>query len=154
MSVIPFPRAQRVAIIDAADVGEIEGLICGIAGVMCATGGMVAIAGRDIQLTSIEARIALLSEMYAEGEIVIGYLDARSDETINIVIEKLTLPPQGREGWRADVFIADEDGHAALGALSAPDARTLAHDLLDRVGEGFTRPLDSAGAALLKLARR
>ena len=154
MSVIPFPRAQRVAIANAGDVGEIEALICGIAGMICATGGMVAIAGHDIHATAIETRIALLSEMYAEGEVVIGYLDARSDETINIAIEKLTLPPQGREGWRADVFVADEDGHASLGALSAPDARTLCKDLLDGVSDGFTRPLDSAGAALLKLARR
>lgn len=154
MSVVAFPRPQRLAIADPGDVSAIETAISAVVGTICATGGNVALAGRDLLSTPVSARIALLTEMYDAGEVVFGFFDARCGDTFNVVMERLSLPPQGSVGWRAEIYTARPDGHELLGALSATDATTLGAALVRAAGVGFSEPLESPGKALARIVRR
>ncbi len=150
MSVIVFPGTARAAIDAPAEVSSLEAMICGIAGVVCARGGMVALAGRDLHATSIPARIATLSQMYAQGEVVIGY--GEPGETINIVIEKLRRRGAAQPSWRAEIFAETPEGHALRATLKTQDVDALCDALLRGASGGFD-PLGEAGAAVLNLAR-
>ena len=153
MSVVEFPRPQRRAIADPGDIGAIESAISAVVGTICATGGHVALAGRDLLATPVATRIALLTQMYDAGEVVFGFFDGRSGDTFNVVLEQFSLPPQGSVGWRAEIYAARPDGHELLGALSATDAATLGATLVRAAGVGFSEPLESPGKALARIAR-
>ena len=153
MTVVEFPRPQRRPIADPADVSAVECAISAVVGMIGATGGFVALAGRDLLSMAVIERIALLSRMHHAGDVVFGLFDGRSGETYNVVLEHLSAPPHGLSCWRAEIHVARPDGHESLGALSAPDAKGLGDALLKAVGAGFSEPLDSPGKALARIAR-
>ena len=55
-------------------------------------------------------------------------------------------------GFRAEVYVETEAGHALAGALAARSAEDLADALLSAAADGLSSPLPSPGAALLRLA--
>jgi hypothetical protein len=154
MTVIAFPAAERIEIADPAEVDAIESMICAVAGLIGATGGSAAIAAQDLFETPLATRIALLNRMYQEGEVVFGCRDGRDGGVYNIVIEKLRLPPLGRESWRAEIFVEAADGHASLGTLTDSRIGTVARAVLGSVSQGFSQPLSGGPTAALSLARR
>jgi hypothetical protein len=142
MTVIPFPSGERVEIADPAEIAEIERFLAGLAGMVSACGGVVALAGRELYGLTVAERIAMLGPMYDAGEVIVGYRDAIRGEVVNLVIEKRAAGGAAR--WRAEVYREDEGGHALAGAIAEADAAALCRRLTAVVGEGparaFARP--------------
>jgi hypothetical protein len=148
MTVIPFPTGERIPISDPAEIAEIERFVSGLAGMVSACGGVVAIGGRELYALTVAERIATLGPMYDAGEVIVGYRDAIRGEVINLVIEKLAAGAASR--WRVEVYREDEIGHALAGAIAEADAASLCRRLGAVVGDGparaFARPRrDRAG---------
>jgi hypothetical protein len=138
MTVIAFPRGERVEIADPADVAEIERFVSALAGMISTAGGVVALAGREIYGLTIAERIATLGPMYDAGEVIVGYRDAgRGGEVVNLVIERLAVG--GAPRWRAEVYREDDSGHVLAGTVVEPDAAALCRRLIAVAGDGPAR---------------
>jgi len=155
MVVEPFPCARRQAIDDPADIRWIENMISAIAGLIAASGGAVAIAGRDLYADAAPARARALTAMYDAGEVVFGYRDARDGAVVNLVVERLAVAGAGapRECWRAEVFVEEAEGHTLRGALVEREAAALAEKVVAAVSAGLSAPLPAPGAALARALR-
>lgn len=159
MTMNPFLDATHVGIDDRATIAAMEQLFAAIAGLIAATGGSFAIAGRDIRDQSVPERALRLTAMYEAGEVVVGYADARNGDVVNIVIEHLLLRGSGPEGcdsepcWRALVYVEECEGHVLRGALSARRWAEVAGPLFEAVSDGLRRPLPSRGAATAAMAQ-
>lgn len=156
MSIAAFPRASRRSIDDPADIRWIETMISAVAGLVSATGGAVAIAGRDLYGAAPPERARQLTAMYDAGEVVFGYRDARDGAVVNLVVERLdvTGPQAPRTCWRAEVYVEAEDGHALRGALVEREAAALAEAVVSAVSGGLSAPLPAPGAALARALRQ
>ena len=155
MSVEPFPCARRQPIADPGDIRWIENMISAVAGLIGASGGAVAIAGRDLYADAAAERARLLTAMYDAGEVVFGYRDARDGAVVNMVVERLAVAGPGapRDCWRAEVFVEEAEGHALRGALVEREAAALAEKVVAAVSPGLSAPLPAPGAALARALR-
>jgi hypothetical protein len=140
MAIAHLPRISRLPIESRNDVAGVEGLISAVAGVIAATGGQAALGGDAIFSMSVEERAAVLNAMYGEGEVVFGWRH-REGAVVNIALDKVSVEagPRRRDGWRALVYVEEEDGHALCGAMLAPaitalSQRTIALANQDRPG--------------------
>jgi hypothetical protein len=155
MSVTPFPSRtslRRLEIDEPTDIAALERAVSGIAGVVAATGGAVALAGRSLFDMSVAERARLLTAMYDVGEVVFGWRDGRDGSVINVVVERLAA---GAEAvvWRAEVYVEDEHGHALRGALAARRADALADALVKAASAGFPEPMASSAGAVAAALR-
>lgn len=155
MTVEPFPRATRQAIADPADIRWIETMIAAVAGLVSATGGAVALAGRDVFADGAADRARALTSMYDAGEVVFGYHDARDGAVVNLVVERLGVGAADapRTCWRAEIYVEGDDGHALRGALVEREAAALAEAVVTAVSGGLSAPLPAPGAALARALR-
>lgn len=155
MSVAEFPRAERSIIADPAEIAWVETMITAVAGLITATGGMVALAGRELYEDSALDRAAALTAMYDAGEVVFGYRDARDGAVVNVVVERLNVRGCGAPCacWRAEVYVEECDGHALRGALVRREAAALAEAVVAAISEGLSTPLPAPGAALARALR-
>lgn len=155
MSVAEFPRAERSVIADPAEIAWVETMITAVAGLITATGGAVALAGRELYADSAAERAVALTAMYDAGEVVFGYRDARDGAVVNLVVEKLSVRGAGAPClcWRAEVYVEQEDGHALRGALVEREAASLAEAVVAVVSDGLSAPLPAPGAALARALR-
>ncbi|TVQ58089.1 MAG: hypothetical protein EA355_02745 [Rhodobacteraceae bacterium] len=147
MTVTPFPAVSRTPIDAQADIAAVETLIAGLSGVIAATGGVAALAGRDLLETDVVERAAMLTAMYDDGEVVFGWRDGRTGDVANVVLERLAAG-SGRIVWRAEVYVEEDAGHALRGAFVARDLADVSAALTCAAGEALARPLPKPGAAL------
>jgi hypothetical protein len=155
MSVTPFPARpalRRLPVADPADAAAIEAALSAVAGMLAATGGAVAIAGRDLFSTPVAERARLLTAMYDAGEVVVGWRDGRDGMVTNVVIERLAA---GAEAvvWRAEIYVEGAEGHVLRGALAARAAGALGAALVGAAGDGAGAPLPSPAAAVAAALR-
>ncbi|SEA69872.1 hypothetical protein [Rubrimonas cliftonensis] len=151
MSVTNLPRPRRLPIEEPEEIAAIEGGLTAVHGLMSASGGFLALAGVEISEMNVLARAETLTRMYDAGEVVVGWRDGRDGRIVNVVIEKLAIEPAGG-GFRAEVYLETEGGHALAGALAGRTAEDLADALLEAAADGLAAGLPSPGAALLKLS--
>lgn len=154
MTMTLFPDATHVSIDDRGTIAAIEDLFSAIAGLITATGGSFAIAGRDVLDTPLPERARLLTAMYDAGEVVVGYADARSGDVVNIVIEHLMLctmgtPPQ--PCWRALVYVEEPMGHELRGTIAAHRWADVGQALFAAVNDGLRDPLPTQRSAMARL---
>lgn len=154
MSITLFPDATHVSIDDRGTIAAIEDLFAAIVGLITATGGSFAIAGRDVLDTPLAERARLLTGMYDAGEVVVGYADARNGDVVNIVIEHLMLcapggPPQ--PCWRALVYVEEPMGHELRGAIASHRWPDVGQRLFAAVSDGLRQPLPTQRAAMARL---
>jgi hypothetical protein len=147
MTVTPFPAVRRLPMDDPDEIMAVETLISGLAGLISATGGFMALAGRDLLGATVAERAEALTEMYDAGEVVFGWRDGRTGEVANVVLERLGAAG-GRVVWRAEVYVEEADGHALRGALVERDLGALAAGLTAAAGDALAQPLPAPGAAL------
>jgi hypothetical protein len=155
MTVVPFPVAERAPILEPRDISDVERMISGVAGLLAATGGALALAGRDLYEMSVRERIMILTPMYDAGEVVFGYRAPVTGEIVNVVLEKLRLGAAGasRVCWRAEVWVEEADGHTLRGALAEPTVDALCVRLTRAISGGMAEPLPAPGVALARLLR-
>jgi hypothetical protein len=155
MSVTPFPKRtslRRLEIDEPTDIAALERAVSGVAGVAAATGGAVALAGRNLFELSVAERARLLTAMYDAGEVVFGWRDGRDGSVVNVVVERLAA---GAEAvvWRAEVYVEDDGGHVLKGALAARRVDVLASRLVGAASEGFPEPMASSAGAVAAALR-
>jgi hypothetical protein len=150
MSVVPFPQLRRLPIEGRNDIAAIEGVICSVAGVIAATGGAAALAGRDLFGTSAEGRAVLLTDMYEAGEVVFGWRDGRDGAVVNVALERVEVSTGGltRRGWRAQLYVEEREGHALRALVLERDLNAIGRRLLEAANHGPPDAADSAAAAL------
>lgn len=154
MSITLFPDATHVSIDDRGTIAAIEDLFAAIVGLITATGGSFAIAGRDVLDTPLPERARLLTDMYNAGEVVVGYADTRNGDLVNIVIEHLMLCGGAfapRPCWRALVYVEEPMGHELRGVIAALQWAEVGQQLFKAVNDGLTEPLPSQRVAMARL---
>ena len=157
MNISASTRATRLGIDDHGTIAAMEDLFSMLAGVITATGGTFAVAGRDVYDSTLCERATSLTAMYDAGEVVVGYADARSGDIVNIVIEHLLLDDEAmapRPIWRALVFVEEPQGHELRGVLAGAHWSDLAQQLFDAVNDGLRRPLPDQRGALMRATAR
>ena len=154
MSITLSSDATHVSIDDRGTIAAIEDLFAAIAGLITATGGSFAIAGRDVLDTPLAERARLLTQMYDAGEVVVGYADARNGDVVNIVVEHLMLCGSGIDPtpcWRALIYVEEPMGHELRGTIAAHRWADVAQALFAAVNDGLRAPLPSQRVAMARL---
>jgi len=149
MTVTPFPSWRRAEIADPAEIARLEAGLSALTGLVSASGGLVALAGRDLLATPAPHRAHLLTAMYDDGEVVFGWRDC-DGRVVNVVLERM------RDGaaavYLAEVFDETAAGHVASGALVDADPAALMR-ALGAVAAGDRAALTPRGAALAAAMR-
>ena len=142
MPTIALPR--RTPIDAPEEVAAVEALLSAIAGMMAATGGFAALMGRDLLGMDIAERAAILTDMYGDGEVVLGWRDGRDGAVVNMALERLEA-----DGalWRAEFFVEGRHGHESRGAVADRAIAPLSRAVMAALDRGAPRGLKGIAAA-------
>jgi hypothetical protein len=160
MNVSALPSATRLSIDDRGTIAAMEDLFAMLAGLITASGGCFAIAGRDVHDATVVERAHVLTGMYDAGEVIVGYADARTGDVVNMVIEHL-IPEVGHHAdgqtrpiWRALIYVEEPEGHTLRGVIAAATWQALAQQVLDAVTDGLRKPLPDQRHVMTPVASR
>jgi hypothetical protein len=142
MPTIALPR--RTPIDAPEEVAAVEALLSAIAGMIAATGGFAALMGRDLLGMEVAQRAAILTAMYDDGEVVLGWRDGRDGAVVNMALERLEA-----DGplWRAEFFVEGPQGHESCGAMADRSLDGLSRAVMAALGRGAPRGLEGVAAA-------
>jgi hypothetical protein len=142
MPTIALPR--RTPIDASEEIAAVEALLSAIAGMIAATGGFAALMGRDLLGMEVAERAAILTGMYDDGEVVLGWRDGRDGAVVNMALERLEA-----DGplWRAEFFVEGPQGHESRGAVADRDVAALSRAVMAALSRGAPRGLEGVAAA-------